>query len=87
MTLAERLNDWLMVTFSARKLCWVYFYFIESGPDLKNPVLKMEPYIAWVHPESHIKHVSEMFRTKVKKGRNIQLKDIQIIPVGRVTVI
>lgn len=85
--LAVRLNDWLMVTFSGRKLSYVYFYFTEAGVDLRNPVQKMEPYIAYVHPKANMKQVTPLFETKIKKGRNIKLRRIEIIPVGRIAVI
>lgn len=87
LPLAQRLNNWLMILFSKRQLCYVYFHYTEKGVDLKAPRKQMEPYIAWVHPEANIKSVAPLFEGKIKKSRNIQLTNIQIIPVPNVAVI
>lgn len=87
LPLAERFNNWLMILFSKRQLCYVYFHYTEKGVDLKTPMKKMEPYIAWIHPEAHIKSVAPLFEGKIKKGRDIQLTNIQIIPITNVAVI
>lgn len=86
-SLATRLNNWLKVTFSKRKLCYVFFVFEESGVDLKKPVTKMEPYLAWIHPQAKIDAVSELFSTKIKKGRNLKLLNIKIEPIQIIPVI
>ena len=87
MTVAERFENFLKRTFSKRKLCFIYFYYVEKGVDLKNPVLKMQPYLAWVHTNEHLKKVTPLFRAKIQKGRNLELKDVKIIPIDVVEVI
>lgn len=86
-TLAKRLDNWLRILFSSRRLCYIYFYYEEKGVDLKKPMRKMEPYLAWLFLNENIKNVTPLFETKIKKGRAIVLKDIKIIPIPYIEVI
>lgn len=87
MTIAKRLDNFLRRTFSKRKLCYIYFYYEEKGVDLKRPVVKMQPYLAWVHVNEHVKNLAPIFETKVAKGRSIKIKEVRIIPIPYVEVI
>ena len=85
--LNEIVVDWIKRAFSRRKLCFVFFYFEEKGPDLKRPVAKMEPYIVYCNPKEKGDKLAPLFMTKVPKGRTIRITNVVIQPVGRVEVV
>ena len=85
--LANMLGEWLLRIFSKRKLCYVFFHYEEKGPDLKLPVHKVQPYLAYINPKANDIEAAPLFQVEIKKGRTVKHKKVEIVPVGKIPVV
>ena len=86
-SVAEMVGDWIKRTFSRRKQCYVFFHYEERGPDLRLPIRKVQPYVAYCRVKPTAKEIAPLFACKAPKGRTIKIIAVVIQPVGRIQVV
>lgn len=86
-SVAELVGDWILKVFGRRQLCYVYFHYLEKGPDLPRPKEKTQPYIVYCKRKPTAQQLAPLFTAVVPKGRTIEVLAVQIQPIGRVKVV